>query len=274
MFHCRNKFAWLLVALSLPVGATGNHSSTLKPQSQDGARTYACPLTAAAVAQNNVPVANLDVPHDKTCLVDAGTALHGDAVFDLRPRPDFVEFHLPDAQSASLSELVVRPGIAGQEIVVYDSGRVPADAYMICSRLRRAGIARARIINGGIVAWAEMHGLPEAFQLGRVSDAEAAALLLDQTNVVTVLASPLRPIVDEFRHKAASARPSSDGRILVLADPNTPVSELQAKLRATPRTTLYWVGSTENLRVLLSAKLAMDKKREAGPAESDRCSAL
>jgi hypothetical protein len=82
-----------------------------------------------------------------------------------------------------------------------------------------------------------------------------------------VLAEPLRPALGA---PAAATRPA---RTVLLADAQTSTAAIAAKLAAAPAT-FYWIGTPERLQALLAAQVALERKREAGPAQSSACSAL
>jgi rhodanese-related sulfurtransferase len=225
-----------------------------------------CPIDAArAATAKDAGPAPAALPSTAGCLVSVQALPANARLFDLRDRADYVEFHVPGAQQASLGDLVSMPRTDGGAIVAYDAGRFRSDALLTCQRLHSAGLAKARVLDGGIVAWAHAHDRSRALQLNRLADAELPALLADASTRTVVLAPALQP--------ALGARAAGKGSAtVVLADASTPPAAIQARL-GTPAT-FYWVGSPDRLRALIAELVAMDRKRESGPAERSACSAL
>jgi rhodanese-related sulfurtransferase len=230
--------------------------------------TLSCPIDAArAEAAIGTPAATATVPQVSTdgCLVGVKALKPGTRLYDLRGRAEYVEFHVPGAQHASLGDLVSMPRTDGGDFVVYDGGRVRADALQACRRLRSAGMKKARVLDGGIVAWAFAHDRSRALQLNRLADAELPALLADASTRTVVLAEPLRTAAP----KPAGATAQ---RTVVLADAQTATTAIESRLATA--STYYWIGTPERLRSLQADFVAMDRKREAGPAERSACAAL
>lgn len=206
-----------------------------------------------------------------SCLVKAHALDIGDVeVLDLRERVRFLEFHVPGARQATVAELITRPGTSSRPTIVYDGGRFRSDALQLCDRLRHAGFRQVHVVDGGIAAWAQLHALPEALALNRLSDADVAAALAEPGSRPVVLDDSLRSALPPAK---AAISPAHTERVIVLATTTTPLSAIRTRLKKSV-TTLYWSGSPERLRQLLQTQLAQDRKRLAGPAVSKACSAL
>ena len=229
---------------------------------------------AAMVAAAKAPALRVPVPatEDRSCLISAREIGRTEDIFDLRERTAFVDFHIPGAQNATVGTLASMSRAGGKRVVVYDSGHVRSDAFLLCNRLRNAGLKQVKVIDGGIAAWAQLHAQPQALTLNRLSDADVPGALSEASGNVVVLAEAMRPALRQFGAKSSSAAGKSS-RAVVLADARTPMSAIQAQL-AKSRTTFYWVGAPERLQGLLGVQLAQDRKRIAGPAEPSACGAL
>lgn len=228
-----------------------------------------CPLAAQrpATTAAAVPAAAAD----RSCLVDA-SAIGDREVYDLRSRGDFLRFHVPSARHATPASLpLARRGDHGS-FVAYDSGRSRSATFLLCSRLRRAGLANVRLIDGGIAAWAQAHDPARAVAVSRLADTEVVAALSDPKMRATTLGAAMGKVLAEHRIGAgAAAKPD---RRIVVADLSTPMAEIESKLATAPGTAFYWSGTPERLRELIHAHLLIDRKRIAGPAQSATCSAL
>lgn len=231
-----------------------------------------CPLVALAAVNKAPPPSAPTVAIDrKSCLIKA-TALDtgGTDIYDLRDRGRYIEFHVPGAQQATVTELVTRPGTSTRTAVVYDGGRFRSDALLLCDRLRHAGFRQLHVVDGGIAAWAQLHALPETMALSRLADTDVAAALAESGSRPVALTESLRSALPPLM---VAGRPHHIERVIVLATPDTPETAIRARLKK-GTTTLYWAGTPERLRQLLSTQLAQDQKRLAGPAVAKACDAL
>jgi rhodanese-related sulfurtransferase len=231
-----------------------------------------CPLLVLAARNKAPPPSAPDVSSNgDSCLAKAHALDAGGAeIFDLRERARFLEFHVPGARQATITELVIRPETGSRPMIVYDGGRFRSDALQLCDRLRHAGFRQVHVVDGGIAAWAQLHALPEALALNRLSDADVAAALAEPGSRPVVLDDSLRSALPSAK---PAVNPAHTERVIVLATATTPQSAIRARLKK-GITTLYWSGSPERLRQLLQTQLAQDRKRLAGPAVSKACSAL
>lgn len=234
------------------------------------ASAFTCPLSASLAATK---VAMLAVADDKSCLIAAKAVGHSEEVFDLRDRAEFIDFHLPGAQSATVGSLSTMPRVGEKRVVVYDSGRFRSDALLLCDRLRSAGVRQVKVVDGGIAAWAQVHARPQTLTLNRLSDADVPAALSEVSGGAVVLAESLRPALRQFGIKSSSTAAARPTRVVLLADAQTPLATIQAQL-AKSTTAFYWVGTADRLQALLGAHLAQDRKRTAGPAQPQACGAL
>jgi len=203
------------------------------------------------------------------CLV-AATALDapGAEIVDLRERERFLAFHVPGARQLSLTELMVQPGGHDRAVVVYDGGRFHADALQLCTRLQHAGLRTARVVDGGIAAWAQLHDQRRALTVNRLADSEIAAALGEPGSQATAISTSL-----QFATRGARTPAPAPVRRIVLADAGTPASRIQPLL-GKGMVTFYWVGSAERLHELLDTQVAQERKRLQGPGVRNTCSAL
>jgi len=238
---------------------------------QSPSRALSCPIDAAKAAQRAAePAAPARPAVDTTgCLVPVRALRAGIRLYDLRERGDFVEFHVPGAEYARVAELASMPRTDGGDFVAYDAGRFRADALATCARLRAHGLKKARVLDGGIAAWAQVHDRSRALQLNRLDDAELAAVVADPGTRTVALAAPLQAALGAVPAKAGAA----PQRIVVLADEQVPLATIEAKLAAAPGT-LYWIGPATRLQALVAAQVALERKLDAGPAERSACAAL
>jgi rhodanese-related sulfurtransferase len=237
----------------------------------DPANTLSCPIDAARASQRAGQIAAPSGPAVDTrgCLVSVQALRPGTRLYDLRDRAAFLEFHVPGAQHAREVEIASMPRTDAGDFVAYDAGRFRADALATCARLRSRGLGKARVLDGGIAAWAHAHDRARGMQLNRLDDAELAALVGDPATRAVVLADPLRAALGAV----PANRSTQAQRTVVLADEQTPTASIAAKVAAAPAT-FYWIGNPQRLQALLAAQLALERKREAGPAERSACSAL
>lgn len=231
-------------------------------------RPSTCPLAAhRAATAAAVPAA----AEDRSCLVSAG-AIGDRDIYDVRSRGEFLRFHVPGARHATPSSLPMTRRGDSRAFVAYDSGKSRSATFLLCSRLRRAGLAHVRLIDGGIAAWAQAHDPGAALAVSRLSDAEVAAALSDPKVRATALDKTIKSVLAEHRIGAGSA--AKAGRHILVADVSTPLATLESRLAATKGTAFYWTGTPDRLRELIHAHLLIDQKRVAGPAQSATCSAL
>jgi rhodanese-related sulfurtransferase len=237
----------------------------------DPANTLSCPIDAARAAQRAGEPAAPSGPAIDTrgCLVPVQALRPGTRLYDLRDRADYLDFHVPGAQHARLVEIASMPRTDGGDFVAYDAGHSRAEALATGARLRSRGLGKARVLDGGIAAWAHVHDRARGIALNRLDDAELAALVSDPATRPVVLAAALRPALGAVPASAAAKAQ----RTVVLADEQTPTADIAAKVAAAPAT-FYWIGTPQLLQSLLAAQVALDRKREAGPAERSACSAL
>lgn len=255
LFLVRRARAVLLAASLLVAGNAGATGTT-------------CPLAAGRVAG---PEETTAIAEDRSCLVDAG-AIGNRSVFDLRTRAEFLDFHLPGARHSSRSALMATGRRHPAEIVAYDSGKSRSATFLLCSQLRRAGLTRFKLIDGGIAAWAQRSKRAERLSTNRLGDAEVVAALSDRRATAIALTAPLKAILAEHRLGAPASPPAI--RRIVLADPAMPLASVDAQLATDKGTTFYWIGTHQQLRDLIHAHLLQGQKRLAGPVQSTACSAL
>lgn len=226
-----------------------------------------CSLAAATVVGVTASVPGF--ADDRSCLVAPSAVKDSAPIFDLRGRAEFLEFHVPGASHSSVHELAARAGLGDQPVFVYEGGRFRSDALQLCDRLRRAGLMRAKVIDGGIAAWAQTHGRAESLAVSRLADSEVSAALLDPDNATRALAGSLGATVARL-----SGRKSKGHRLVLVADPGTPIASIQSRLSSKDQVTFYWIGTDERLNSLLDAQRAHLHKRDAGPALPKACGTL
>lgn len=226
-----------------------------------------CSLAAATVA--GPPASVPELADDGSCLVAPSSMKHSAPLVDLRGRAEFLEFHIPGASHSSIHELAAGAGRSDQPLFVYEGGRFRSDALQLCDRLRRAGLVRAKVIDGGIAAWAQTHGRAESLAVSRLADSEVSAALLDPSNSARALATSLSATV-----AGLPSRKSKPHRLVLVADPGTPIASIQSRLSTKDKVTFYWIGTNERLKSLLGTQRAHLHKRDAGPAVPKACDTL
>nr|WP_199038781.1 rhodanese-like domain-containing protein [Dyella sp. ASV24] len=241
--------------------ATNNTAAAQCPALVEAAKHKAPPQAAPTVRPSS----------GSSCLVSAAALdAPGVEIIDIRDRTQFLQFHVPGAQQASAATLTTLPGLRNRKTVVYGDGKFRSDTIQLCERLRQSGLQQVTVVDGGIAAWAQLHGREEVLATNRLSDAEIAAALAEPGNTPVILADSLKSLASVAR---SSGSPKAR-RNVVLADAATPVSAIQAQLSKGAATSLYWVGSSDQLSRLLDTQLAQDRKRLAGHGESATCSSL
>lgn len=265
------KLVGYFALLAFTVVSFAASGQVLPERSKGRGKSPSCPLSIGVTASYSVPSAS--VKQDPSCLIDAASAsLDKASLIDTRDRVEFLKFHIPGAASLSSSALITMPKSNKQQVVVYESGKFRSDAYVLCDRLRRAGMTNFKVLDGGIAAWAQLRGLPEKVALSQLSDQEVATAILDSGNAASAIAATLEPVLKEhgIRSRVAGTRK------ILLGEATTPVTDLQQKLVRRPAgsTVLFWLGSKQRLSQLLSNQLAQDRKRLSGPGQSKGCGAL
>ncbi|GAB3094132.1 rhodanese-like domain-containing protein [Lysobacter terrae] len=225
-----------------------------------------CPLAAAARPSATATAPQIN--EDRTCLVDARSVGDSQDVFDLRSRGEYLDYHLPQAKHASVSALSALRRGNDAAFVAYDNGKSRSATFLLCEQLRRAGLNQVKLIDGGIASWTQAHDRPERLATSRLADNEVMAALADRHTAIVALTAPLKAALTEHRLGAGSGT-----RLTVLADPSTPMTDIEAQLKG-KGIAFYWVGTAPQLRDLIHAHLLQDRKRLAGPAQSATCSAL
>ena len=249
------------------LAALGTVALALFPAPSPAATT--CPLATpqATLAPSRSPT----VPEDRSCLVDVrsmGTA----TLYDVRSRGEYLSFHITGAGHASVAELSRLLRDQQARVVVYEGGKFPSDAFLLCKRLRDEGLRNFRILEGGIAAWAQAQARPERLALSRLSDTEIAAALSDRTSVAVPLGDGFASVLNEHRIRLASK--GATGRRILIADASTPAARLESSMGGKSAPTLYWSGDRDRLVALIHSHLRQDQKRIAGPVQSTACSAL
>lgn len=254
---------FVLAAIAGPVHADG-------PARSGSPR---CPLSQDAPLSSKTAPATPEVARDRTCLATAAD-LRDPArrIFDLRSRGDYLAFHAPRAEHASVSALVSIAKSTPSPLIAYDSGKFTSDAFLLCQRLRNAGVRTVKIVDGGIAGWAQVHEPSKTAQTNRLSDAEMSAAVADGATGTYAMTPRLREVLKEHGVKVSPTFVKGQHRIVV-ADTSTPMARIQA-LMTGPRPVLYWIGGEGDLVASLHAHYAQDRKRVAGPAESSVCGSL
>lgn len=224
----------------------------------------------AAQAAADTPAAP-PIPDDAACLIDAASPLPRDArLLDLRSQQEHAQLHIPGAINQPLHSLL---NAAPRPVVVYDGGRLRSDALLLCERLARYGIRDARVIQGGIAAWAQSRQPASALDASRLSDAEAAAAVVAGASVVALaddLAATLRAL------GIASGNGTRGRQTVLLADPNTARDRIASWLVRRPGQdpVLYWIGTPAQLSGIVGTHLAQEQRRLQGPMVDSRCPGL
>jgi len=269
MVSFSKKFSQLLLTLVFTHGA---HAKSMQAPPSSTEKASTCPLVVAqAPAGRAAPPES--IRKDLSCLVDAGSSsLSKASIIDLRERSEFLKFHIPGSESLSIAALITRPRSNTGPVVVYDSGKFQSDAYLLCDRLRRAGMQNFKIMDGGIAAWTQLQGSSEKLGASQLSDQEVATALLDSGNAAALISASFQPVLKEHGIKIRAA----GSRKILLGETGTEASDLRQKLVLQPggSTTLFWLGSKERLSQLLGNHLAQEQKRLSGPSQSQGCGTL
>jgi rhodanese-related sulfurtransferase len=209
--------------------------------------------------------------NDPSCLIRPDAVPPSARMIDVRPAAEYASAHIPGAENMSVLQLVSRKNSMPQNIVAYDAGRFRSDAFQLCDRLRKAGYAQAKVLDGGIAGWAQLHRRPESMALSRLSDSEVASALLGSDRHVIALSSPLQAVLREHGIDIAER---TGARKILLADTAIPEHKINAQMAGKSHVLLYWLGEAHQLHRLLDQQIAMEAKRQAGPAELSICSSL
>lgn len=73
------------------------------------------------------------------------------ALFDLRPRPKYEQFHLERAVSSSETELLSKPYWKEKNVVLVGDGSDDARLAVVCGRLKQAGYRNVAVMQGGML---------------------------------------------------------------------------------------------------------------------------
>ncbi|SOD51626.1 Rhodanese-like domain-containing protein [Pseudoxanthomonas wuyuanensis] len=226
-------------------------------------------LGAAAPVPLAKPVLTSDSAVARTCLVDAATASKDARVIDLRPRDQYAAFHIPGADNQPMTALMNQ---GSKKAVVYDGGKLPQDAQLLCERLARYGLTQFQVIDGGLASWSQLHAPARAAEVSRLSDADVSSALLANEGQVLALSAEFNPVLKSIQSQAR--KPGK--RLIVLASSPALLPQIQKQLSRKPggRTALYWIGDAGRLQSLISTHIAQDQKRLEGPGHSNTCSSL
>ena len=99
-------------------------------------------------------------------------------VLDVRPDPEYAEYHVPTAERVALADVAALAPRAGETVVLYSGGGAhAAQAWVL---LRAAGHRRIYFLRGGVLEWVEDVMNPvlgrDTTRAGRAADADVAAL--------------------------------------------------------------------------------------------------
>lgn len=264
----------------------GKGSCTIHPRTRTRTRVVAALLTAmwwsgvhAATCQAadapspaTPPAPAPQVQQGAACLVDAAAPTPAGArLVDVRDRAEYSRLHIPGAENLPLQSL---PNARGSSLVVYDGGRLRADALVLCERLHRYGLRDFKVIDGGIAAWAQSQRRTEALDASRLTDVEVAAALAAGQDRVVAHSDGLSAILK--KHAIAAGGTSKNGRTIVLGHGDLPRDRLLATLsrRSGGNIALYWTGAPEQLDAAIARHKAQESRRLDGPMVDYRCPGL
>ena len=134
-------------------------------------------------------------------------------VLDLRPESLFDEYHIPGAQRVSVDELRRRAWRRDEEVVLYAGD--DAEAARAAVILSRQGVARPRVLRGGVLAWVEEIAEPRLVPLSATATPQQQAARREQLElsryfggvpVVSPAATPARAAPSRRSEAAAVAR--------------------------------------------------------------------
>ncbi|KAF1703327.1 hypothetical protein CSC68_04435 [Pseudoxanthomonas suwonensis] len=250
----------------------GKGSCTIHPRTRTRTRVVAALL--AAMWWSGVHAATCqaaDAPSPATPPAPCWTCGAGARLVDVRDRAEYSRLHIPGAENLPLQSL---PNARGSSLVVYDGGRLRADALVLCERLHRYGLRDFKVIDGGIAAWAQSQRRTEALDASRLTDVEVAAALAAGQDRVVAHSDGLSAILK--KHAIAAGGTSKNGRTIVLGHGDLPRDRLLATLsrRSGGNIALYWTGAPEQLDAAIARHKAQESRRLDGPMVDYRCPGL
>jgi rhodanese-related sulfurtransferase len=230
-----------------------------------------CMIGAAAKVPLAAPVVTADATTRKHCLVDAGAIGKNASIIDLRSREEYARFHVPGADNQPMTALLNQ---GARKAIVYDGGKLPQDAQLLCERAARYGLKQVQVIDGGLAAWSQLYAPAHALEASRLNDAEVSSALLANESQVLSLSAEFGAALKSVPPSPAARRAS--GRLLVLASSPAQLPQIQKQLVRKPggRTALYWIGDAGRLQTLIGQHIAQDQKRLDGRGHSSTCSSL
>lgn len=205
---------------------------------------------------------------DSSCYVDWLRAADlarapSSVVIDIRSPEAYARLHLPGAINIAAEQIKTKSFLSGKTILIYGDGKSDPRLEELCADLKGKGFGNARILSGGILAWART---PEA------GAAEPAGQEIDIRKLAELSAAELYAELQAadsqiVRVSQRFSDPEIDARALRLDGELTPEnlgSLLQkAKRQQTPLRRVILVGvNTTRPKVLLEA---LSSARIGGP---------
>lgn len=228
-------------------------------------------ITCTLGVESSAPAAETPVHpgSDAACLITPSDLDGIETIYDVRSRPEFIASHIPGAIHTSPGILMTMPGVRTKTLAVYEAGKFPSDALMLCERLHKAGMTNAKVLEGGFAAWSQSTNHPSRLTAARLSDAEVAAAIGGPTTRVIAVSPALKDLANGIRYPAQEPH-----RIVLLVEPDLPVDGLRRHIDRAPLTAFYWRGVPSRLASLMRQHAAQNRKRIAGPSESPVCDSL
>lgn len=229
-----------------------------------------CMIGAAPMVPLAAPVLTSDSTRAKGCVVDAGAIGKEAKIVDLRSREEYATFHIPGADNQPMTALMNH---GAKKVIVYDGGKLPQDAQLLCERAARYGLKQFQVIDGGLAAWSQLHAPAHSLEASRLNDAEVSSALIANESQVLSLSAEFGATL-----KSIQSSPAARGarRVIILASSSAQLPQIQKQLTRKPggRTALYWIGDAGRLQTLIGHHVAQDQKRLDGRGHSSTCSSL
>lgn len=95
---------------------------------------------------------------DLSCAIPAQEAAlllekSGSSLIDLRSSTDYLAWHAPDSMNLTLTEILTKPYLRDKRIVLMGSGKLEAESFHACMRLKQEGFRQVFVVRGGILGW-------------------------------------------------------------------------------------------------------------------------
>lgn len=231
---------------------------------------------------------------DSHCLTPASEVVHKRwaLIADTRSAGDHSRAQIPNAVNIAIANLLTNKALASQPILIYEQGRVAADAEVLCARLRDGGFTQARVLSGGFVAWARLQDGQDILREAEVAVADLMGAIASGAPLVVVLndgypVSEFGPNVlridDPSARRISSAiktslrKPATKGTDRVILIGNRRIAdsvwrEVVAN-REIAQPVLFHRADPDEFAGSFKALAALWAKKEQGPVKLKGCSA-